>query len=135
LNFPEGTLFNRVNTDRFKYKEITDIILRSFYEVYNELGDGFLESVYESALHIVLTGYGLCVERQKDISVFFRANIIGNFRADLIVEGKVVLEIKAVRTLDPAHEAQLINYLKARPPRLSAKPMAGRQQTLKLAYY
>jgi len=57
-----------MNTDRFKYKEITDIILRSFYEVYNELGDGFLESVYENALYIVLTGYGLCVERQKDIS-------------------------------------------------------------------
>jgi hypothetical protein len=72
-----------MNADRFKYKEITDIILRSFYETYNELGDGFLESVYENALYIVLTGYGLCVERQKDISVA------------------------------PAHEAQLINYLKA----------------------
>ncbi len=57
-----------MNADRFKYKEITDIILRSFYEVYNELGNGFLESVYENALHIVLTGYGLYVERQKDIS-------------------------------------------------------------------
>ncbi len=57
-----------MNTDRFKHKEITDIILRSFYEVYNELGDGFLESVYESALYIVLTGYGLCVERQRGIS-------------------------------------------------------------------
>ena len=56
-----------MNSDRFKYKEITDIILRSFYEIYNELGDGFLESVYENALYIVLTGYGLCVERQKDL--------------------------------------------------------------------
>ncbi len=124
-----------MNADRFKYKEITDIILRSFYEVYNELGDGFLESVYESALYIVLTGYGLCVERQKDISVFFRGEIIGDFKADLIVDKKVIVELKAVRTLDPAHEAQLINYLKARPPRLRAKPMAGRQQILKLAYY
>jgi hypothetical protein len=68
LNFPEGTLFNRVNTDRFKHKEITDIILRSFYEVYNELGGGFLESVYENALYIILTGYGLSVERQRGIS-------------------------------------------------------------------
>ncbi|UCG65033.1 MAG: GxxExxY protein [Deltaproteobacteria bacterium] len=102
-----------MSADTFKHKEITDIILKAFFEVYNELGDGFLESVYESALYIVLTGYGLCVERQKDISVFFRGNIIGNFRADLIVEEKVVLEIKAVRTLDPAYEAQLINYLKA----------------------
>jgi len=102
-----------MNADRFKYKEITDIILRSFYEAYNELGDGFLESVYENALCIVLTGYGLCVERQKDISVFFRGKVIGDFKADLIVNEKVIVELKAVRTLDPAHEAQLINYLKA----------------------
>jgi len=103
--------------------------------VNNELGDGFLESVYESALYIVLTGYGLHVETQKDISVFFRGSIVGYFKADLIVEEKVITELKAVRTLDPAHEAQLINYLKARPPRLRAKPMAGRQQILRLAYY
>ena len=56
-----------MDTEKFKHKEITDIILKSFYEVYNELGDGFLESVYENALYIVLTGHGLCVERQKDI--------------------------------------------------------------------
>ncbi len=102
-----------MNTDTFKHKEITDIILKSFYEVYNELGEGFLESVYENALYIVLTGYGLCIERQKDISVFFRGSIIGNFKTDLIVNEKVIIELKAIRTLDPAHEAQLINYLKA----------------------
>jgi len=102
-----------MNTDKFKYKDITDIILRGFYEVYNELGDGFLESVYENALYIVLTGYGLSVEKQKDISVFFRRNIIGDFKTDLIVNEKVIIELKAIRTLDPAHEAQLINYLKA----------------------
>jgi len=102
-----------MNADRLKYKEITDIILKSFYEVYNELGDGFLESVYGNALYIVLTGYGLCVERQKNISVFFRGNMIGDFKADLIINKKVIVELKAVRALDPAHEAQLINYLKA----------------------
>jgi len=102
-----------MNADSFKYKEITDIILRSFYEVYNELGDGFLESVYENALYIVLTGDGLCVERQKDIGVFFRGKVIGDFKADLIVNEKVILELKAVRTINPTHEAQLINYLKA----------------------
>ena len=100
-----------MNTDKFKYKEITDVILRGFYEVYNELGDGFLESVYENALYIVFTGYGLCVERQKDISVFFRGNNIGNFKTDLIVNEKVIVELKAVRTLDPAHEAQLIKMV------------------------
>jgi GxxExxY protein len=75
------------------------------------------------------------VERQKDISLFFRGSIVGYFKADLIAEEKIIIELKAVRTLDPAHEAQLINYLKARPPRLRAKPMAGRQQILRLAYY
>ena len=82
-----------MNSDRFKYKEITDIILRSFYEIYNELGDGFLESVYENALYIVLTGYGLCVERQKDISVFFRDKVIGDFKVDLIVNEKISVMI------------------------------------------
>jgi len=103
----------QLNIAMFKHKEITDIILKSFYEVYNELGDGFLESVYENALSIVLTGYGLYVEKQKDISVFFRGKVIGDFKADLIVNEKVIVELKAVRTLAPAHEAQLINYLKA----------------------
>jgi len=102
-----------MNTENFRYREITDIILKCFYEVYNELGDGFLESVYENALYIVLTGYGLHIERQKDISVFFRGKNIGDFKADLIVNEKVIVELKAVRAIDPAHEAQLINYLKA----------------------
>ena len=102
-----------MNTEKVKYKEITDVILKSFYEVYNELGDGFLESVYENALAIVLCGNGLNVERQKDISVFFRRVVIGNFKADLVVDEKVIVELKAVRSLDPTHEAQLINYLKA----------------------
>jgi len=102
-----------MDTDKLKYKETTDIIIKSFYDVYNELGDGFLESVYENALYIVLTSYGLHVEKQKEISVFFRGTRIGDFKADLIVNEKVIIELKAVRTLDPAHEAQLINYLKA----------------------
>jgi len=102
-----------MNTENFKYKEITEIILKSFYEVYNELGDGFLESVYENALSIVLSGSDLHIERQKDISVFFRGAVIGNFKADLVVNDKVIVELKAVRSIDPAHVAQLMNYLKA----------------------
>jgi GxxExxY protein len=102
-----------MNTDGLKYKETTDIIIKSFYEVYNELGNGFLESVYENALYMVLQEHGLHVEKQKEISVFFRGAIIGDFKADLIVEEKVIIELKAVRALDPAHEAQVINYLKA----------------------
>jgi len=102
-----------VDTDSLKHNRITDIILKSFYEVYNELGDGFLESVYENALYIVLTGYGLYIERQKELSVFFRGKIIGDFKADLIVNKNVIVELKAVRAIDSVHEAQLINYLKA----------------------
>ncbi len=102
-----------MNADMLKHKEITDIILKSYYEVYNELGGGFLESVYENALYIVLTGYGLSVEKQKDISVFFRGDRIDDFKTDLIVNGKVIVELKAIRNIDPAHEAQLIHYLRA----------------------
>lgn len=102
-----------MDADKLKHKEITDLILKGFYEVYNELGDGFLESVYENALHIVLTDYGLSVEKQKEIAVFFRNNNVGEFKTDLIVNDKVIVELKAVRTIDAVHEAQLINYLKA----------------------
>lgn len=105
--------YTQMNADNFKYKNITDIILKGFYEVYNELGDGFLESVYENALSLVLTGYRLNIENQKAISVYFRGNNIGDFRADLVVNECVIIELKAIRSLEPAHEAQLINYLKA----------------------
>ena len=96
-----------------KYKEISEIILKSFYEVYNELGRGFLESVYENALVIVLNSYGLQTESQKEIKVYFRNQNVGFFKADIIVENKIILELKAVRKIDPAHQAQLLNYLKA----------------------
>lgn len=96
-----------------KYKEITDKIIKGFYEVFNELGPGFLESVYEHALYIVLVEYGLNVERQKDIIVYFRGQVVGNFRADLVVNEKVIVEIKAIHSLLPEHEAQILNYLKA----------------------
>ncbi|MBC8488833.1 MAG: GxxExxY protein [Bacteroidetes bacterium] len=96
-----------------KHKNITELIIKGFYEVYNELGSGFLESVYEKALEIVLKGYGLHVERQKDIRVKFRSIIVGEFRADMVINGLVILELKAVRTILPEHEAQMLNYLKA----------------------
>ena len=99
----------------FKHKETTDLILKSFYEVYTELGGGFLESVYEKALGLVLPQYGLFVESQKEISVYFRGTVVGIFRADLIINHHVIVELKAVPHIDPAHEAQLINYLRATP--------------------
>jgi GxxExxY protein len=95
------------------HSDITDKIIKGFYEVYNELGDGFLESVYEKALSIVLNGYGLKVESQRSITVLFRNSIIGEFRADLFVNDAVIVELKAVKAIVPEHEAQVINYLKA----------------------
>lgn len=102
-----------MNADKLKEKEITDIILKCFYEVYNELGNGFLESVYEKAMGIALEEYGLSVELQKEISVSFRGNMVGNFKADLVVNNSVIIELKAARSIDLTHEAQLLNYLKA----------------------
>ena len=96
-----------------KHKEITDQILRGFYEVYNELGRGFLESAYENALAVVLRESGLSVETQQELIVRLHGQVVGNFRADIVVERKVLLELKAVRHLDAVHEAQLLNYLKA----------------------
>ena len=95
-----------------KHKNITELIIKGFYEVYNELGSGFLESVYEKALEIVLKGYGWNVERQKEIIVKFRGIIVGEFRADMVINGSVILELKAIRNILTEHEAQILNYLK-----------------------
>ena len=106
-----------MNTDGhgLKHGDLTDRILKAFYEVYGELGYGFLESVYESSMHLVLTGAGIQVERQRPITVRFRGQVVGEYAADLLVERLVIVELKAARTLDPAHEAQVLNYLRATP--------------------
>jgi len=104
-----------MNTDRhgFKHQEITEKIIGVFYEVYNELGHGFLESVYEKSFEIALTSIGLKVCRQIEIPVWFRGNQVGAFIADMLIEGAVLLELKAARALDVSHQAQLLNYLRA----------------------
>jgi GxxExxY protein len=95
------------------YKEITDKIIRCLYNVYDELGTGFLESIYEKSLMIELIEMGLKVENQKDLKVYYKNHLVGDFKADIIVENKIIIEIKAVSKLIPQHEAQLLNYLKA----------------------
>lgn len=95
------------------HHELTEKIIGVFYDVYNELGHGFLESVYETAMIIALPEKGLAVVRQVEVPVWFRGQKIGTFFADLVVEGVVIVELKAVRTIDPAHEAQLLHYLRA----------------------
>jgi GxxExxY protein len=97
----------------YKHQETTAAIIRCFFDVYNELGAGFLESVYGEALEMVLLQCGLKAKRQFPLPVFFRGRKIGDFRADLIVDDAVIVEIKAAKALDPAHEAQLLNYLRA----------------------
>jgi GxxExxY protein len=93
--------------------ELSRKIIGCCFEVINELGAGFLESVYEKALYIALTESGLAVERQKPIEVRFRSQIVGDFYADLLVEGKILVELKAVKAIAPEHQAQIINYLNA----------------------
>ncbi|MGB0861914.1 MAG: GxxExxY protein [Saprospiraceae bacterium] len=94
------------------HKEVTDTIIKAFYEVYNELGYGFLEKVYEKALCIALDSHLLDVKTQEPIKVFFRGQTAGLFYSDILVENKVIIEIKA-GSLKEEHEYQLLNYLKA----------------------
>jgi GxxExxY protein len=96
-----------------KHGELTDKIIGVFYDVYNELGHGFLESVYEEAMTIALRQIGLVVERQKPLVVRFRGKVVGEFKADLVVESLLILDLKACRALEPVHEAQILNYLRA----------------------
>lgn len=95
------------------HKDITDKIIKAFYKVYNELGYGFLEKVYENALFIELQAMGLYCEKQKRIQVYYHEHIVGDYFSDIIVENAVILELKAAEALCEEHEFQLINYLKA----------------------
>ena len=95
------------------HRKLTGRIIKAFYEVYNELGTEFSESVNENAFYLVLGENGMTVEKQMPITVYFRDKIVGNYKADLVVEDKVLIELKAIRTILPEHEAQIINYLKA----------------------
>ena len=99
--------------NRLLHEELTRKIIGCAFEVINELGSGFLESVYERAMRVALSDAGLFVEVQKPIQVSFRKQPVGDFYADLLVEDKVIVELKAVKALAPAHQAQVINYLNA----------------------
>ena len=94
-------------------KELVDIILKHFYRIYNDLGYGFLERVYQNALYFALLDEGLKCEAEKPIKVYFDGRVVGDYRADILVEDCVILELKAVDEFNPAFDSQLINYLKA----------------------
>jgi GxxExxY protein len=97
----------------YLHKDITDKIIKAFYNVYNSLGFGFLEKVYENAMMIELKSFNLLCEKQKPIDVYFKELKVGEYFADIIVDNKVIIELKAAESLCEEHEAQLTNYLKA----------------------
>lgn len=97
----------------FMYGEITGDILKCSFEVYNVLGGGFMEHVYENALAYELKRLGHEVEGQKLVEVYYRGYIIGEYRADLVVDEKVIIELKVSNTVESVHKSQLLNYLRA----------------------
>ena len=99
--------------EEFLHKELTEQIIKAFYRVYNTLGYGFLEKVYENALVLELMAGGLRVEQQKRLQVYYENHVVGDYFADLVVEDLVIIELKVADALTLAHEAQLLNYLKA----------------------
>ena len=96
-----------------EHKELTEKIIACVYRVYNTMGAGFLESVYEKCLIIELRKSGLLVESQKPIQVFYDNELVGEFIADIVVNDTVILELKAIKQLLKVHEVQLVNYLVA----------------------
>jgi len=95
------------------HKEITDKVLNAFYKVYNTLGWGFLETVYRNAMALELKDQGMTCEMERHLEVFYGGEIVGDYKADIVVEDFVVLELKSCEVLIEQHKNQLINYLKA----------------------
>jgi GxxExxY protein len=99
--------------ESYLYSDITEVIIKCYYKVYNKLGYGFLEKVYEKAMLIELQNEDFRCLQQCPIDVFYESSKVGFYIADIIVEGKIIIEIKAAENLSEAHETQLTNYLKA----------------------
>ncbi len=102
-----------MSENMFAHTDLTGSIIKAYYRIYNELGYGFLEKVYENAMCIALNKLSLTVVQQAKINVYFDDEVVGEYAADLLVNDLVIIELKATRTLNPDHEAQLLNYLKA----------------------
>jgi len=99
--------------EEYLHKEITSKLINAFYNVYNTLGYGFLEKVYENAMRIELIKMGMFVEQQKNIKVYYESEMVGDYFADLIINNLVIVELKTAENICEEHEAQLLNYLKA----------------------
>jgi GxxExxY protein len=117
------------------HNELTDKIIQAFYTVYNELGYGFLEKVYEHALRVELASMGFSVEIQKPITVFYKGQVVGEYFADLLVQDTIILELKTAETISDNHENQLINYLKATGKEVGLVLNFGKKPELKRKVY
>ncbi len=124
-----------MENEEFKYKELTSKIIACFYNVYNELGFGFLEKIYKNALRIELEKNSLNVECEVPIKVYYDDNIVGEYFADIVVENCLILELKAVDILIKEHELQLINYLKATKFEIGLLFNFGKQPEIKRKIY
>ena len=102
-----------MHADEIRTNDLSERIIGCAFRVLNTLGTGFLEKVYENALAHEMREVGLSVVQQKGVTVYYKGIVVGTYVADLVVEQTVVVELKASKTLDPAHTAQCINYLKA----------------------
>ncbi len=100
-------------TNEYKHKDLTEKIIGAAFKVHKALGWGFLEKVYQNALMIELAELNVKSEAESPVKVYYEEKLVGDFIADLLVEDKVIIELKAVKELNEAHEVQLVNYLKA----------------------
>ena len=126
---------DRRSPDQFLHGAITKRVLVTFYDVYNELGAGFLEVVYLNSMARALRDAGLHVDVEVPIDVFFRHDVVGRYFADIVVENRVIVEAKAVRTIRPEHEAQLIHYLRATAMEVGLLLNFGREPQVKRVMY
>lgn len=116
-------------------EKLTGQIIQVFYKVYNALGYGFIESVYHNSMILELVAGGITVGTEKPIAVYYGSNVVGSFSADLVVEKKIILEIKAKESLHTSHEAQLTNYLRATDIEVGLLFNFGKEPEFKRKYF
>jgi GxxExxY protein len=116
-------------------EQLTGQIIQAFYKVYNTLGHGFIESVYHNSMIVEFVNSGISIETEKPIAVYYQDRVVGAFSADLVIESKVILELKSKEALHPAHEAQLTNYLRATDIELGFLFNFGKQAEFKRKYF
>ena len=101
--------------EMYLHSETTEQIIKAYFHVYKKLGFGFIEKIYENSLAITLRKRGFEVQQQEPVAVYFEGELVGEYNADLIVNRKVIVELKSVETFHNRHEVQLLNYLRATP--------------------